>query len=247
MQKLAALLFFIFPITVISQNINGKVYDAETTVKGALVVNITQNSITYTDDKGDFKIKASVKDSLYVSSLFHTKAFMVIEKKHFDDIIVIEIKKAVNELDEVLLRDEREKEFDSIVLGTRLKSQIKEDMKRNPHLYSKPSANGGNILAIIGLIGKLFKKKKIEEERLVPITYQDLNTLFENDRFFNKKLLAFDLNITEEIQPLFFDYCDAKGIDSKLLAKDKQVELLEILVTCSEEFLALIEASKKQN
>jgi hypothetical protein len=59
--------------------------------------------------------------------------------------------------------------------------------------------------------------------------------------------LVFDLNIPKEYQTLFFDYCDAKEIDSKLLAKNMQVDLLEELVICSQEYQKIIEESKKDN
>jgi len=241
------LIFSLFPITILAQTINGKVYDAETTVKGALIVNITQNIMTYTNDEGDFKIAAKVKDTLYVSSLFHTKTTIEIKKTDFNHIVVIEVKKAINELDAVLLRDEREKKFDSIKLESQLNNQIKEDIKRHPYKYGVQPKGGIDFIAIAGMIGRLFKNKKPEAEPIIPITYKEFSRLFEKDRFFNEALLTFDLNIPKEYQPLFFNYCDAKEIDSKLLAKNKQVDLLEELVICSQEYQKIIAESKKDN
>ncbi|WP_323787774.1 hypothetical protein [Psychroserpens sp.] len=247
MNKRVLLILLLLPIHVLSQNINGKVYDAETTVKGALVVNVTQNIMTYTDDEGDFKIEAKVKDTLYVSSLFHTKTFVEIKAEDFNHVVVIEVKKTINELDAVLLRDQRERKFDSIKMATQVNKQLKEDIKRNAFKYAPPSSGNIDFIAIAGMIGRLFKSKKTKEQPIVPITYKDYKSLFEKDRFFNDALLAFDLNIPKEYQALFFDYCDAKGIDSKLLGKNKQVYLLEELVICSQEFQKIIEDSKKDN
>lgn len=247
MKRLVILILLLLPISILSQNINGKVYDAETTVKGALVVNVTQNIMTYTNDKGDFKIKAKAKDTLYISSLFHTKTFIEIKEKDFEDIIVIEVKKTINELDAVLLRDERERKFDSIKMESQINNQIKEDIKRHPYKYGTPPKGGIDFIAIAGMIGRLFKSKKPKVEPVIPITYKEFNSLFNKDRFFNEALLSFDLNIPKEYQALFFDYCDSKGIDSKLLAKTKQVFLLEELVICSQEFQKIIEESKKAN
>lgn len=111
MKRQVLLILLLLPIPIVAQTINGKVYDAETTVKGALVVNVTQNIMTYTNDEGDFKIKAQTKDTLYVSSLFHTKTFIEIREQDFNQVVVIEVKKTINELDAVLLRDEREKKI----------------------------------------------------------------------------------------------------------------------------------------
>jgi hypothetical protein len=247
LKRQALLLLLLLPILSLAQTITGKVYDAETTVKGALVVNITQNSMTYTNGEGDFKIKAQLKDTLYVSSLFHTKTFVEIKEEDFNQVMVIEVKKTINELEAVLLRDEREKKFDSIKMETQINNQIKEDVKRHPYKYGVQPKGNIDFIAIAGMIGRLFKKKKPKEEPIVPITYKEFNSLFKKDRFFNEALLAFDLNIPKDYQPLFFDYCDSKGIDSKLLAKNKQVDLLEELVICSQEFQKIIKDSKKDN
>ncbi len=235
------------PIHIVAQTINGKVYDAETTVKGALVVNITQNIMTYTNDDGDFKIGAKLKDTLYVSSLFHTKTFIEIKDRDFNHIVIIEVKKAINELDAVLLRDEREKAFDSIKLESQINNQIKEDIKRHPYKYGVQPKGNIDFIAIAQMIGRLFKSKKPKEKPVIPITYKEFQSLFEKDQFFNNTLLTFDLNIPKAYQALFFDYCDAQEIDSKLLSKNKQVNLLEELVICSQEFQKIIAESKKAN
>jgi hypothetical protein len=203
--------------------------------------------MTYTNDEGDFRIGAKLRDTLYVSSLFHTKTFVEIKPQDFNHIMVIEVKKTINELDAVLLRDQREKTFDSIKLETQINNQIKEDIKRHPYKYGVQPSGNIDFIAIAGMIGRLFKKKKPKEDPVVPITYMEFNSLFTKDRFFNQALLAFDLSIPKEYQPLFFDYCDSKGIDSRLLAKNKQVDLLEELVICSQEFQKIIEESKKDN
>lgn len=235
------------PFSFVAQTINGKVYDAETTVKGALVVNVTQKSMTYTNDEGDFEILAKVKDTLYISSLFHTKTFIEIKAQDFKHIVVIEVKKAINELDAVLLRDERERKFDSIKMASQVRNQISEDIKKNPIQYKPLPSGNADFIAIFSMIGKLFKSKKPKEEPITPITYEDLDKLFQKDAFFNEKLLILDLNIPKEQHALFFDYCDAKEIDSKLLVKNKHVDLLEELVVCSQEFQKIIEDSKKDN
>lgn len=73
LSKFKILFFLILPTTVISQNITGKIYDEESSVKGARIFNISKNTSTYTDDEGLFKIKASVNDTLVFSSYFHHK------------------------------------------------------------------------------------------------------------------------------------------------------------------------------
>ena len=105
MKKLLLSYLLFHSIVLSSQEIKGKVYDENTTVKSALVVNISQNIMTYTNDEGDFTIEAKVKDSIYVSSLFHTKKIRVITEEDYHHIVVIEVIKTVNELDEVYLEN----------------------------------------------------------------------------------------------------------------------------------------------
>jgi hypothetical protein len=247
LKRFIFLIVIILPKFILAQTINGKVYDAETTVKGALVVNVTQNIMTYTNDDGDFEIGAKVQDTLYISSLFHTKTFIEIKAQDFKHVVVIEVKKTINELDAVHLRDERERKFDSVKTASQLKNQIHEDLKNNPIQYQPPPSGNADFMAIFKMIGSLFKSKKPKEIPVIPITYKDLDSLFKKDSFFNNDLLTLDLNIPKDYQMLFFDYCDAKKIDSKLLAKNKQVDLLEELVISSKEFQKILEDSKKDN
>src|SRR5690606_36409491 len=129
---------------MLSQSIKGKVYDDAATVNGAKIVNITQQILTYTNDKGDFQIDAALGDSIVFSSLFHFEKTIKVTKSSFEDVMVVELKKVVNELDEVVLTKEStiEKTFDPVVESEILQTQILNDIKANPHLYSAaPSGN----------------------------------------------------------------------------------------------------------
>ena len=61
MHRFKIFIFLLFPLTMISQHITGKVYDAETSVKGAKIFNKNANSITYTNETGSFKINALIR------------------------------------------------------------------------------------------------------------------------------------------------------------------------------------------
>ncbi len=97
------------------------------------------------------------------------------------------------------------------------------------------------------LIIKQFKRKKPPVEAFVPITFMDLETLFKTNRFFKTELLTADLKIPPQYINLFFEFCDAKQIDSKLLSKANQFLLLEQLVNHSIAFLKLIEEAETGN
>ena len=243
-KNLLLTILLLFPLLSASQTLNGKVYDAETTVKGALIVNMSQKVMTYTNDEGNFSISAKVKDTFYVSSLFHTKSLIEIKASDFEDIMVIEIKKAINELDAILLREERQRQFDSIALNQQVDKQLKEDIQDNPLQYSAPPSGNIDFLAVGKLIGSLFKKKNKAPE-FKPITYESLKDLFEKDYFFDATLLTVDLNIPEQSHNLFFEYVSTKNLDSNLMEPIRQIELIEALVVASDEFKKILDESKK--
>jgi len=245
MQKLY-FLFLFFSSTLFSQTLVGKVYDEESTVKGVKIINITQSVLTYSDIEGNFKIEAKVNDSIVFQSLFHVELTFVPKPEDFNQIIVVALKKVVNELNEVLVKKEPDfKVFDPVEANTTLKNQILEDIKRNPHLYGKSNSGNGNILNVIGLVVKLFKSKKPNEEVPKIATYNELVHLFETDSYFTQKLMRNELKIPEIYTYLFLQYCEAQNIDSKLLSPNNRFVLLDTFLRCSNEFhQILLEAEK---
>lgn len=240
MYRLKIIILAIFPITMISQNITGKVYDSKTTLKGASIYNNTKGQINYTDKNGDFKIDVNINDTLIFYSLFHNQKTLIINKNHFKDKLVIELKQKINELDEILLSDKKSKPFDEKEQSVALNEQIKKDIKNNPHLYGATPKYGLDFIQITSMISKLFKKKKPASPSITPITYKQLDSLFSNSNFFDDELLMNNLKISTKYKPLFFDYCEAQTIDNKLLLKDDQFLLLDMLVNHSIEFLNFI-------
>ncbi len=244
MYKFKVFVLLLFPFTMVSQNITGKVYDAETTVKGAKIFNKNKNTTTHTDETGTFKIIASIADTLVFTSLFHEEKALKITNSHFGNTIVIEIKKIINTLDEVLLANEKLKEFNEEIYTNNLGSQIQNDIKNNPHLYSASQSGNLDFVKIISLISKLFKNKKVKDVPIKAITHKAFDSLFSKDKLFNDKLLADDLKIPEAYNPLFFDYCEAQNIDSKLLLEENKFILLDELFKCSHDFLVILDDYK---
>lgn len=244
MRLLKFVAIFLSPLSLLSQNITGKIYDTESTVKGAKVFNATKNIITYTNDNGDFKLSASISDTLVFTSLFHKQKRLKLAKNHFKKVIVIELKKVVNNLDEVLITKEN-KTFNEKKHTANIGLQLKNDIKNNPHLYGPTHAYGLDLAQVISFFGKLLKKKKAKENSVVVLTYKQLDSLFSKSGFFNNSLLVNDLKIPETYRILFFNYCDARNIDNKLLLEENKVLLLDKLFAYSKEFNTIISDFKK--
>lgn len=240
-------IFMLLPLYITSQNVKGKVYDNETTVKGIDVFNLSKQIRTYTDDNGNFTIKASVNDTLSFHSLFHNKKHIILKKSDFDDVIVIELSKTINRLNEILIQNNLEpKDFNDKKEETILKKEIKEDIKRNPHKYGTSSKYGLDVIRLITLASKLFKKKKEEEQPKRLVSHKMLDSLFIKSSFFNEDVLTHDLKIPIDYKQLFFDYCASKNLDKTLLTKDNEIILLDSLFNYSNTFLKIIKASEKK-
>jgi len=245
LQRFFILLIFLVSSSIFGQNeIKGIVYDNTTTVKGARIYNETQNNIEFTNDSGNFIIEAEVGDSLVLHSLFHNKLYVTVEEYHFNEIAVFELTKFTNELDAVEIIKREDKKFNSKETNVLNEKQISQDLIDKHYLYEPTPNTNMNLLAIAGMIGKLFKKKNKEPE-IVYASANDLMELFEKDSFFNQKLLLNDLEIETNQQFLFFEYCSAQNIDSKLIIENKTMTLLELLLNYSKEFNKIAEASLK--
>jgi len=243
--KLHCLVFLWLPITLFSQTITGKVYDAESTVSGVKITNITQHISTDSDDNGDFKINGKVNDTILFSSLFHEPQIKIVIPKDFDDVVVVELKKKINELDKVYLNKLNPKKFESTKVESSLQTQVKSDIDEHPYIYNPAPNTNIDFIAIARLIGKLFKKKNIEGSTQLA-GYREIKNLFDTDSFFNTQFLSSELKIEKELHPLFIDFCEAKGIAKTLLLKENQMLLIDTLVQYREEFMAMIQENKKE-
>jgi hypothetical protein len=224
-----------------SQNITGKVYDSESTVKGIKVFNKTKNIYVFTNDSGDFSINATVNDTLTFSSLFYKEKSLKIVPKDLNNTLVIELKKNINNLDEVLLTNNgKEKPFDKNKYSDNLSEQIKNDIKNNPHLYGVMPTGGIDFVKLASLISKLFKKKN-KKQHIIYASYKDLDSLFKSKNIFDDKLLATDLKIKIEYKSLFFDFCESKNINKNLLSQKNELDLLDKLFEYSKEFNLIME------
>ncbi|MGC6430776.1 MAG: hypothetical protein ACON5F_07025 [Jejuia sp.] len=234
------LTFLLLPFSLISQNINGKVYDNESTVKGIKVFNVSQKIKTYTDEEGNFIISAKVSDTLFFESLFHEPKYIQLKKINFEDVTVFELKKTLNALGEVLISNEDTERFNPLEYIEIAENAMARDLKRNTHLYIPQSSysNGMNFIAIAKLIGSLFKRKN-KPKPVEYVKFKDLDSLFKNDKLFTLSLLHKDLNIPEEYANLFLDYCENKNLNKTMITEENKVVLLDSMVNFSKEFLKI--------
>ena len=244
MLRLFIFVFVLTPLFGVSQTVTGKLYDAKTTAKNVKILNVQKKLLTYSDDNGDFKISASDGDSLVFNSLFYNEKVFIVKQEHFRQTIVVQLKKVVNKLNEVLLAEKPKfKEFNAVEHNTNFSLQLANDRKNRPYLYNNYRSGGVDFIAIANLIGKLFKKKN-RPDPIHYVDYKELDFFFNNDDYFNAKLLHDELKISEAYRFLFFDYCEARLISKKQL-HGNQLVLLDKLMTYSTEFRKILNEYKE--
>ena len=231
------------PFVPYAQTLNGKVYDAKAPIKNINVFNKTQNRVTVTNEDGNFSIEAKVNDSILFQSIFYHNKTIVLKDFHFNGVAVFELKEILTELDEVEVKAEPEQPvFKEETYNVELQNILKEDIKNNPHLYKPAGATYGvDFVYLIGAVVKLFAKDKPKKPNYHPISYTQMDSLFNKSSFFNEQLITENLKIPSDKKYLFYDFCEAKQISSKLLKDENKMQLLEELVLNSQLFLILLE------
>lgn len=244
MKKVLYISILLFPLCSFSQILKGKIYHQEATAENIKIENLSKKSSVFSNENGEFEIKAAVNDSLVFSALFYETKTKVVTQKQLEELTVFEVRKTTNRLEEVLLTNAgKEKPFSETQYQANVNSQMQNDIKNNPHLYGKSGNGSLDFVAIAKLIGKVFKRKNTTETKAC-ISYYDIKTLFQTDAFFNPKLLVETLNIVSDYNNLFFEYIEAQNISIELLGKDNKFLLLDALISHSHSFLAIVSEFK---
>lgn len=233
------ILFLLLICGIVSgqDSIYGKIYGDNEIAKYVQVSNIIKNTNTFSNEEGNFSLKASIGDSIIFSSSIYEKNKIIIDSTHFSKTLVIQLKDKINQLDEVILKEVLlEKEFNVKTYKKELNITINNDIKNNPWEYEIPSnyGQGINLKAIKNLI---FPKKNKKHIIFGPILYDDLKKLNTNDEFFSDRFFTNDLKIPKDFKYIFFEYFDDYKISSKLLRDEKRLELTEKFFELSKKFL----------
>jgi hypothetical protein len=196
--------------------------------------------IAFSDENGDFTINAIENDSILFSSSFYEEEKIVINKNHLVEVFVVQLKEKINELDEIILRNNfKHKEFNENEFNSKFKNQLKNDVEYNLQAYEQPSNGLVDFRKISKRIFKLLKKKKKKDSFTSTYTsyasYDDLKLLFSKDNYINYRLIIEVLKIRKEDVSLFLDFCDGK-IEKELLSSKNKFLLLDTLVNLTLQF-----------
>lgn len=244
-QNVLLFAFSILSLNLLSQEINGIVYDADDVVKGVKVLNISKKILTTTNDSGEFRLKANLNDTISFQSVFYKPIIIVVKDDYFEGTYVFELQKIINELEAVNIankpkplvfaEDKYNQSLDEII------TKDKED--RGVSVNGAPKY-GLDFIQVAKLIGRLFKKKKNNLPNT--LKYDQLKLLFEKNPFFTKTLLIEELKVPEQYHSLFYEFCETKSIPESKLEYKNRLPLLNDFTLYASEFMVFVEMAEEQ-
>ncbi|WP_194852210.1 peptidase associated/transthyretin-like domain-containing protein [Nonlabens antarcticus] len=228
-----SILFFITANSLYAQSLKGTLSVENIPVQYIVVSNISNGTVTYSDQEGYFEIKAQVFDTVSFTSIFYKTKTIVLKEYHFEEKILINLTESINNLAEITVNTQK---FDKEEYNMILAKQLAYDIDKNMQAYETPSNGLVDVVKIIKRINKLSNKKQkkpIQEENYA--SYPELSSLFEKAVFLNNKKLNELLIIKDDRVSSFLDFCTEK-INKELLKENNQFLLLDRLITLSLEF-----------
>lgn len=245
--SLRTLLFFFFlvfiPRLVFAQTITGTIYDDKTIVEGVVIKNLNTKMATLSDEEGQFEIQAKVQDSISFYVFTHEEQTIVIRDGREYTNFVVELTRKINQLDEVIVKKEKEFVFEEKELEDSFNKQMKTHQELYPEQYefnSNPNHNL-NFVNIGKRLWKLIAKEKRKPPPFVPITLEQYIGLFKEDATINDRFLIETVKIPYKFKPLFIDFCLSKNVNSELLKEKNKFLLIEEFINLGKEFLELLE------
>ncbi|MEM9680369.1 MAG: hypothetical protein AAF901_08605, partial [Bacteroidota bacterium] len=233
---------------VIRTEISGKIVVETDDKEGITVFNSSSNRGTITDEEGKFKIKVAFNDVVVFGALQFQDFMVVIDQRVLDSKqLTVFLVEEVNKLDEVLVLPydlsgnlavdvESSRTYnvslDAVYFGLEHPEdfEFSADYKtaiNNPSVDDQLPYmdNGLNVINFVGLLASPFIKSKKREE-VAPEVSVPSGKLSER---YDANYLKVHFGIPLAKTNAFIAYVEDKGIDSKLLAKDKEVQLLEFI------------------
>lgn len=255
--RLITYCFFFISIMLTAQDerqeISGRVYVKSNELEGITVFNTSSKQGTITDENGRFTIEARINDVLEFSALQFKDFSIIVSQRIMDSKkMTAMLVEDVNKLDEVVilpydlsgslnadLNSVRtyNVDMDSIYAGVqdtekyRLAADDATKVDNAAVRDQLPSMeNGLNLINLVGLMIKPFKKKKLDKS-LAEIPTGTLETRYDAE------FLETYFKVPRARSGEFLVYVEEKGVRAELWQEERELELLELLYQESVLFL----------
>jgi len=262
MKKFILFLTFLASINAISQNINrvevsGKIIVEGSDISGITIFNTSSNTGTITDEKGEFKLKVSLKDNIEVSALQYQnirfevneaiikskkmKLFLIEEINKLDEIIVFTKGLSGNlnidleattpfkpKLDALYFGVKHSKEYD---FEKDYKSEVKNITVDRQH---QTMVNGLNIVNVVDQLLLPLFRSGVKDKKKAGVPDVPIEAI---KYYFGSEFLVDNFNIPEHRVEEFIRFVQSDDFDFSLLNYGKEMEFLELLNNKSVDFL----------
>jgi hypothetical protein len=259
-NKLLVLLLLFFSLSSFSQFIQrevikGQIISESHVDENVTVFNISSNKGAVSDQFGYFSIYARPKDTLVFSSVVFKSKYLVLDEIDFKVVIVkVKLEEFINELDEVIVTPKTlsgilEKDSKNLKVtdlkedidkGNIMNIQVEGDRYSTLRNTTMPSDGtimyGMDFIEIGKMIGKIFKKDKPENK--VKFTSNKNFQEAVKDKF-TYHFFTETLGLKKEEIGLFLSFCDTDPSVKNLLAVNKEIDLIDYLISKSKEYKKL--------
>jgi hypothetical protein len=236
--------------------IRGQIISDLTAIDNVTVFNISSNKGAVTDNLGFFTMYARPSDTLVFSSVIFKSKKLVLTENDFKVIVLkIKLEEFINELDEVIvtpstLTGDLEKDAKNIKVTDKQSAfngreiadmQMERDFQSTQFNTAMPSdlsiPYGMDFVRIGKMVGKLFTKDKPKNQPTVFTSNKNFQEAVKDK--FTYHFFTETLGLQQQDIGLFLNYCDSDPNVRNLLAVNKEIDLIDFLISKSEEFKKL--------
>jgi hypothetical protein len=233
--------------------IKGQIISEATAIDNVTVFNVSSNKGAVTDKLGFFTMYARPSDTLVFSSVIFKSKKLVLTENDFKVIVLkIKLEEFINELDEVVvtpstLTGDLEKDAKNIKVTDKQSvfnsseiadMQMERDFQSTQFNSAMPSdlsiPYGMDFIKIGKMVGKLFGKEKSKEKPVVFTSDKNFQAAVKDK--FTYHFFTETLELKHDEIGLFLNYCDADPNVRKLLATNREIDLIDFLISKSKEY-----------
>ncbi|NKI30324.1 hypothetical protein [Croceivirga thetidis] len=219
--------------------LRGQVIYRGVNVPNEYVINTTTETSTITNEDGQFAIEVKIGDELVFTAVNYQYELVKITAEILQkNRLVVEVEEKVRELDEVTVSPEDQEKF--VELKNEEFKEVEYEIDRGAEIenvaMSRTERGMRDGINFVNIFKALFKGQKNSEEDGIDLRVSDVLRTVYDDEFF-----LVDLRLPRDKIDAFLIYVDEKVPSKTLLRKENEFELLDFLVTESDNFRAELE------
>jgi len=214
----------------------GQVMYRGSNVANEYVINTMTETSAITDKDGRFSIAVKSGDQLVFTAInYQYKVVMITDDILEKNRLVVEVQEKVQQLEEVVVGPEDQQEF--LALKNEEFKQVEYEIDRGAEVenvaQSRTERGMRDGVNFVNIFRAIFKGQKEQNEDGAEIKISEVLKTVYDDEFF-----LVDLKLPQDKTDAFLVYIDDKVPSKSLLRKENEFELLDFLVTESQNFLA---------